>query len=64
MCIRDRYQPFEVESWSRDTVTLSIVPESSDNFREVPVVSLAHSPIVSDLKVGIVDVGNLSLIHI
>ena len=53
-----QYQPFEVESWSRDTVTLSIVPESSDNFREVPVVSLAHSPIVSDLKAGIVDVGN------
>ncbi len=53
-----KYQPFEVESWSRDTVTLSIVPESSDNFREVPVVSLAHSPIVSDLKAGIVDVGN------
>ena len=53
-----KYQPFEVESWSRDTVTLSIVPESSDNFREVPVVSLAHSPIMSDLKAGIVDVGN------
>ncbi|MPR33503.1 M28 family peptidase [Salmonirosea aquatica] len=53
-----KYQPFEVESWSRDTVTLSIVPESSDNFREVPVVSLAHSPVISDLRAGIVDVGN------
>ncbi len=53
-----QYQPFEVESWSRDTVTLSIVPESSDNYREVPVVSLAHSPIMADLKLGIVDVGN------
>lgn len=53
-----KYQPFEVHSWSRDTVTLSIVPESSDNFRDVPVVSLAHSPIMSDLKAGIVDVGN------
>lgn len=53
-----QYQPFEVESWSRDTVTLSIVPSSSDNFREVPVVSLAHSPVFSSLKSPIVDVGN------
>ncbi len=53
-----KYQPFEVESWSRDTVTLSIVPASSDNYREVPVVSLAHSPVMVDLEAGIVDVGN------
>lgn len=52
------YQPFEVEAWMRDTVTLSIVPASSDNFREVPVVSLAHSPVESNLKGEIVDVGN------
>lgn len=53
-----RYQPFEVVSWSRDTVTLSIVPKSSDNFREVPVVSLAHSPVAANLNAEIVDVGN------
>ncbi len=52
------YQPFEVEAWMRDTVTLSIAPASSDNFREVPVVSLAHSPVKADLKGEIVDVGN------
>ncbi|MCF0049445.1 M20/M25/M40 family metallo-hydrolase [Dyadobacter sp. LJ53] len=52
------YQPFEVEAWMRDTVTLSIAPSSSDNFREVPVVSLAHSPIESKLQGEIVDVGN------
>lgn len=52
------YQPFEVEAWMRDTVTLSIAPGSSDNFREVPVVSLAHSPVRADLKGEIVDVGN------
>lgn len=40
-----KYQPFEVESWMRDTVTLEIVPNKSDNFRTVPVVALAHSPI-------------------
>ncbi len=53
-----KYQPFEVVSWSRDTVTLSIVPKSSDNFREVAVVSLAHSPVSANLNSEIVDVGN------
>jgi carboxypeptidase Q len=52
------YQPFEVEAWMRDTVTLSIAPGSSDNFRDVPVVSLAHSPVESNLQGQIVDVGN------
>ncbi len=42
----------------RDTVTLSIAPGSSDNFRDVPVVSLAHSPVESTLQGEIVDVGN------
>jgi carboxypeptidase Q len=52
------FQPFEVEAWMRDTVTLTIAPSSSDNFREVPVVSLAHSPVESNLQGEIVDVGN------
>ena len=52
------YQPFEVEAWMRDTVTLSVAPGSSDNFREVPVVSLAHSPVEAKLQGEIVDVGN------
>jgi hypothetical protein len=53
-----KYQAFEVEAWMRDTVTLSIAPGSSDNFRDVPVVSLAHSPEESNLQGEIVDVGN------
>ncbi|GAB2765598.1 M28 family peptidase [Rhabdobacter roseus] len=53
-----KYQPFEVESWMRDTVTLSIAPKNSDNFRDVAVVSLAHSPVEADLSSDIVDVGN------
>ncbi|MFD2572597.1 M20/M25/M40 family metallo-hydrolase [Spirosoma soli] len=53
-----RYEPFEVEAWQRDTVTLSVVPDRSDNFREVPVVALAHSPVESHVKGEIVDVGN------
>lgn len=53
-----RYQPFEVEAWMRDTVTLSIVPEKSDNFRDVPVVALAHSPTEAHIKGEILDIGN------
>ncbi|PWJ60033.1 Zn-dependent M28 family amino/carboxypeptidase [Dyadobacter jejuensis] len=52
------YQPFVVESWMRDTVTLSMAPSSSDNFREIPVVSLAHSPVDANLQGVVVDVGN------
>ncbi len=53
-----RYEPFEVEAWMRDTVTLTIVPNHSDNFREVKVVSLAHSPVSAHVNGEIVDVGN------
>ncbi|MCE7042317.1 M20/M25/M40 family metallo-hydrolase [Dyadobacter sp. CY312] len=52
------YQPFEVEAWMRDTVTLSIAPGSSDNFRDVEVVALAHSPVDAKIQGEIVDVGN------
>jgi carboxypeptidase Q len=52
------YQPFEVEAWMRDTVTLSIAPGNSDNFRDVDVVALAHSPVDSKVQGEIVDVGN------
>lgn len=53
-----RYEPFEVEAWSRDTVTLQVVPNHSDNYREVPVVALAHSPVSARVRGEIVDVGN------
>ncbi|GAB3712684.1 M28 family peptidase [Spirosoma flavus] len=53
-----RYEPFEVEAWMRDTVTLAVVPNRSDNFRDVPVVALAHSPIDAHIQGEIVDVGN------
>lgn len=53
-----KYQPFEVESWMRDTVTLVVVPNKSDNYRDVPVVALAHSPVDAKVKGDIVDVGN------
>jgi len=53
-----KFQPFEVESWMRDTVTLEVVPNKSDNFRTVPVVALAHSPVRAKVSGAIVDVGN------
>jgi hypothetical protein len=53
-----KFQPFEVESWMRDTVTLEVVPNKSDNFRTVPVVALAHSPVRARVSGAIVDVGN------
>ena len=53
-----KFVPFEVEAWSRDTVTLSVGPPKSDNLRTVPVVSLAHSPVKASLQGDIVDAGN------
>lgn len=53
-----RYDSFEVESWMRDTCTLAIVPNKSDNYREVKVVSLAHSPVDAHVRGEIIDVGN------
>jgi hypothetical protein len=53
-----KYQPFEVEAWARDTVSLEVVPRNSDNFREIKAISLAHSPVHAQMKGLIVDVGN------
>ncbi|MBC7920691.1 MAG: M28 family peptidase [Ferruginibacter sp.] len=53
-----KFVPFEVEAWSRDTVTLSVGPPKSDNLRVIPVVSLAHSPVKATLQGDIVDAGN------
>ena len=53
-----RYEAFEVESWMRDTVTLAVVPNKSDNFRDIKVVSLAHSPVDAHVRGEIIDVGN------
>jgi carboxypeptidase Q len=53
-----KFQTFEAESWMRDTVTLTIAPHSSDNFRDVQVVALAHSPEQASVTGDIVDVGN------
>lgn len=53
-----KYQPFQVEAWSRDTVTLAIAPKKSDNFHDIEVVSLAMTPVEAKVTAELVDVGN------
>jgi hypothetical protein len=53
-----KYQSFQVEAWARDTVTLSLAPPKSDDFRNVPVVSLAMTPTEANITGNIIDVGN------
>jgi hypothetical protein len=53
-----QYLPFVVDSWSRNTVSLTLVPEKSDNFVDFEVVALAHSPVSSHITAKIVDCGD------
>lgn len=52
-----QYQPFEVESWSRGTLTVTIGPDRS-NLQPVKSVTLAHSPVHADITLEIADMGN------
>lgn len=52
-----RYQPFEVESWSRGTIHVQMGTDVNQ-MQEVKSVSLAHSPVKADVKLEVVDMGN------
>ncbi len=52
-----KYQPFEVESWNRKTIAVKIGPSSTD-MSAVRAVTLAHSPVESNVTGEIIDVGN------
>jgi hypothetical protein len=52
-----RYQPFEVESWSRGTIRVQMGTDSA-NLQDVKSVSLAHSPVKADVSLEVVDMGN------
>ncbi|MDE3251373.1 MAG: M28 family peptidase [Bacteroidota bacterium] len=52
-----RYQPFEVESWSRGSLAVSMGPDSR-HLEPVKSVALAHSPVKVDLTDEVVDMGN------
>jgi hypothetical protein len=52
-----RYQPFEVESWSRLT-NATKVGSSSSTLQDVKTVALAHSPVRASAMVEVIDLGN------
>jgi len=52
-----KYQPFEVESWSRGTLTVKIGSDLN-NLQNVKSVSLAHAPVKANVKLELVDMGN------
>jgi hypothetical protein len=51
-----RFQPFEVESWSRGSLEVRI--GSNNNLKPIKSVSLAHSPVAADINLEVVDMGN------
>ncbi|MDO8995534.1 MAG: M28 family peptidase [Sediminibacterium sp.] len=52
-----KYQPFEVESWSRGTLSVKIGTDLN-NLQTVKSVSLAHAPVKANVKLELVDMGN------
>lgn len=52
-----RYQPFEVESWSRLTNETKI-GDSKGGLAKVNSVALAHSPVKASVSAAVVDMGN------
>ncbi len=51
-----RFQPFEVESWSRGTLDVRI--GTDNNLKSIKSVSLAHSPVAADINLELIDMGN------
>lgn len=52
-----RYQPFEVESWSRGELSVKIGPDAAA-MQPVKSVSLAHSPVQASVQLELADMGN------
>ncbi|MDQ7949628.1 MAG: M28 family peptidase [Pedobacter sp.] len=52
-----KYQPFEVDSWERRTVSV-MIGDSPISLAEVKAVTLAHSPVLANANAQIIDVGN------
>jgi carboxypeptidase Q len=51
-----KFQEFEVEAWSRGTISMSLT--NNEQTAEVPVVSLGHSPVTTSVEAQIIDMGN------
>ncbi len=52
------FHSFQAESWARESVSLSVAPNKSDNFQNIEVVSLALTPVYAKVEGYLVDVGN------
>ncbi len=52
-----RFEPFEVESWSRKTLLVE-TGSAKNSLEKVKAVTLAHSPVKADVTAEIVDAGN------
>lgn len=52
-----KFQPFEVESWSRKTINVEIGADKNA-LTKVKAVTLAHSPVAANITGEIVDAGN------
>ncbi|MBB6273114.1 hypothetical protein HDF26_003574 [Pedobacter cryoconitis] len=52
-----RYQPFEVESWSRISNETKI-GDGEGSLKAIPSVALAHSPVKSAVTAEVIDLGN------
>lgn len=52
-----RYEPFQVESWSRLTNETSVGP-APESMTKVNTVTLAHSPVAAKVTAELVDMGN------
>ena len=52
-----KFQPFEVESWSRGAIEVKIGSDIK-NLQTIKSVSLAHSPVKVNLTLEVVDMGN------
>ncbi|WP_421944912.1 M20/M25/M40 family metallo-hydrolase [Pedobacter sp.] len=52
-----KFQPFEVESWSRKTINVEIGADKN-TLAKVKAVTLAHSPVSANITGDIVDAGN------
>jgi len=52
-----KFQPFEVESWARKTISVEIGSDKN-NLLKMKAVTLAHSPVSANITGDIVDAGN------
>jgi carboxypeptidase Q len=53
-----KFQPFEVESWSRGTVKLQLTDAATKTTSEIKCVALAHSPVKVNETAELVDMDN------